>query len=198
MQKKCGSMTGLPTKNQETIPLLLPERLAELSGVRFFFTTRRGGVSQGRYASLNLGGHVGDDPAAVACNRSRLESLWEGRELCYLNQVHGERCVELAGARPDSPPDADAWMTRQSGVVLAILTADCVPVLLADGTARVIGAAHAGWRGGALRHPGVLSGTHVPPRRATRTDPCRDRSLHPSAILRGEQRFLRRVRPSFR
>ncbi|MBF0460083.1 MAG: peptidoglycan editing factor PgeF [Magnetococcales bacterium] len=150
MQKKCNSMTGPLTENQETIPLIRPERWMAVPGVQFFFTTRRGGVSQGRYASLNLGGHVGDDPGAVACNRARVEAIWAGRiqQVCYLNQVHGTTTVEAGNWSPSTPPDADAQVTRQPGLVLAILTADCAPVLLADGTARVIGAAHAGWRGG--------------------------------------------------
>ncbi len=150
MQKKCDSMTGLPTRNQATIPLIRPESVAEVPGVQFFFTTRRGGVSSGRYESLNLGGHVGDDPSAVANNRARVVALWGGRvrKIVYLNQVHGATTVTLTGDPPDTPPDADGWVTQQEGIALAILTADCAPVLLADGTARVIGAAHAGWRGG--------------------------------------------------
>lgn len=150
MQKKCCSMAELSTENQETIPLLLPKRWMEQDGVRCFFTTRRGGVSQGAYGRLNLGGHVGDEASAVAHNRARVESLWAGhiRRVCYLNQVHGITAVEQVDETPTTPPDADAWVTRQPGVVLAILTADCAPVLLADGEARVVGAAHAGWRGG--------------------------------------------------
>ncbi|MEO5364260.1 MAG: peptidoglycan editing factor PgeF [Magnetococcus sp. DMHC-8] len=149
MQKKCDSMTGLPVENQATIPLVRPESAAEVDGVSFFFTTRHGGVSRGEYASLNLGEHVGDDPAAVANNRARVAESWDGRvkRVCYLNQVHGTTTITTDGSLM-TPPDADAWVTRQEGIVLAIMTADCAPVLLADGTARVIGAAHAGWRGG--------------------------------------------------
>ena len=150
MQKKTTSMTALPTENQEIIPLLLPEKAIEVPGVQFFFTTRRGGGSQGAYASLNLGDHVGDDPRLVARNRARLESLWAGRitKMCYLNQVHGTTTVAAEAGPLAPPPEADAWVTRHPGIALAILTADCAPVLFADGTARVIGAAHAGWRGG--------------------------------------------------
>ncbi|MEO5339083.1 MAG: peptidoglycan editing factor PgeF [Magnetococcus sp. MYC-9] len=151
MHKKHVSITGLSTKNQETIPLLLPERSAEASGVQVFFTTRRGGVSQGSHASLNLAEHVGDDPVRVARNRAMLEAVWSGkvRQVCYLNQVHGATTVVLEGAPgARQPPNADAWATRQTGLLLAIMTADCAPVLFADATARVIGAAHAGWRGG--------------------------------------------------
>ncbi|MBF0583707.1 MAG: peptidoglycan editing factor PgeF [Magnetococcales bacterium] len=146
-------MTECSSENQVTIPLLLPERLtglADLPGVQLFFTTRRGGVSQGSYDSLNLGGHVGDDAAAVARNRARVAALWGERidRICYLNQVHGTTTVEQRGEEPVTAVDADAWVTQQTGMVLAILTADCAPVLLADAEARVIGAAHAGWRGG--------------------------------------------------
>lgn len=149
-------MSEVVDENQATIPLPLIKKGGGVSGVRFFFTTRAGGVSQGEYASLNLGVHVGDDPGAVFHNRSRLLRALRRdvdhkktaiQSVCYVNQVHGVNTVQ-AHAWSATPPDADAMVTRQEGVVLAILTADCAPVLLADPQARVVGAAHAGWRGG--------------------------------------------------
>jgi len=117
------------------------------SRVRALFTTRDGGVSQGPYAGLNLGTHVGDAPAAVAENRRRLvasEGL-PGQPL-WLEQVHGTEVV-VASDLPACPPRADAAVTRQPGLVLSVMTADCLPVLLCDIGGQVIATAHAGWRG---------------------------------------------------
>jgi len=109
-------------------------------------TTRSGGVSEGSFASLNLGDHVGDDPAAVAENRRRLtEALDLPGEPAWLAQVHGTRVV---AARPGgTPAEADAAVTREPGVVCAVLTADCLPVLLASRRGDEVAAVHAGWRG---------------------------------------------------
>jgi len=109
-------------------------------------TTRSGGVSEGSFASLNLGAHVGDDPAAVAENRRRLtEALDLPGEPAWLAQVHGTRVV---AARPGgTPAEADAAVTREPGVVCAVLTADCLPVLLASRRGDEVAAVHAGWRG---------------------------------------------------
>ncbi len=107
-------------------------------------TTRAGGVSQGAYASLNLATHVGDDAAAVIENRSRLrESL--PAEPAWLNQVHGCGAVRAEEAGHDT--QGDAGYTRRVGTVCAVMTADCLPVLLCDDAGRVVAAAHAGWRG---------------------------------------------------
>ncbi|MCG9082710.1 peptidoglycan editing factor PgeF [Laribacter hongkongensis] len=114
--------------------------------VRTLITTRDGGVSLAPYASLNLGQHVGDDPAAVAENRARLRACLPA-EPFWLNQVHGIGVQEACADAPDVPPDADAGFTRQPGVVCAVMTADCLPVLLADRSGSVVAAAHAGWRG---------------------------------------------------
>lgn len=140
-------------RNQETI-LLSPKKMPNVPGAQFFFTTRRGGVSQGNYASLNLGEHVGDNPGDVSRNRARVATALTGTarrdaqvtSICYVNQVHGTKTVD-ANLWPKSPPDADALVTQQAGLALAILTADCAPVLFADSDAQVVGAAHAGWRG---------------------------------------------------
>ena len=114
------------------------------AGVRTLLTTRNGGVSIGAFASLNLGDHVGDDPAAVTENRARLRRQLPAEPL-WLNQVHGDRVVDAAMA--EGRPDADASLARERGLVCAVLTADCLPLLLCDLDGRVVAAAHAGWRG---------------------------------------------------
>jgi len=116
--------------------------------VRAIVTTRNGGGSQGRYASLNLATHVGDDPAVVAANRAVLRS-WLPAEPVWLEQVHGTNIVmaESAPGERSLPPVADGAWTRQPGVVCAVMTADCLPVLFCDDAGSVVAAAHAGWRG---------------------------------------------------
>lgn len=133
--------------------------------VRARVTTRSGGVSAGPYASLNLGDHVGDDPAAVRENRRRLEqALGLDRPTAWLEQVHGTRAVAAEDAR--SGCRADAVVARKAGTVCAVLTADCLPVLLCEVDGACVAAAHAGWRGLAA---GVLESavdaTEVPPSR---------------------------------
>ncbi len=118
--------------------------------VRALSTTRAGGVSAAPYASLNLGTHVGDDPACVAANRARVRSLLPA-EPCWLNQVHGTAVVDAATAA--GVPAADAAVSRTPGAVCVVMTADCLPVLLCDRAGTVVGAAHAGWRG---LHGGVI------------------------------------------
>ena len=129
------------------------------ASVRALCTTRAGGVSTGRYASLNLGDHVGDDAAAVAANRARLQ-VAIGMRPVFLRQVHGidVRVLDGAGAGDadgvDSAP-ADACITSARGVACTIMVADCLPVLLATSDGQRVGAAHAGWRGlaaGVLAH----------------------------------------------
>jgi len=120
--------------------------------VRALVTTRSGGVSSGPYASLNLGDHVGDDPAAVAENRRRLRALLPA-EPVWLEQVHGTRCLDAAQA---ADRRADAALARSPGVICAVLTADCLPVLLCDAAGTAVAVAHAGWRGLAA---GVIEAT---------------------------------------
>lgn len=109
-------------------------------------TTRAGGVSAGPYSTLNLGAHVGDDPNAVAENRSRVErALQLPSQPTWLNQVHGREVVEASARR--EPPTADASIARGPGVVCAVLTADCLPVILCDERGTRVAAAHGGWRG---------------------------------------------------
>ncbi|MGH8738033.1 MAG: peptidoglycan editing factor PgeF [Burkholderiales bacterium] len=110
-------------------------------------TTREGGASGGAYASLNLGLRSGDDEAAVRENRRRLESLLPSPPV-WLRQVHGTRVADADAARAAGmEPEADAAVARRPGTVCAVLAADCMPVLLADEAASVVGIAHAGWRG---------------------------------------------------
>jgi len=140
------------------------------AGVRALSTLRSGGVSAAPYASLNLGGHVGDLPEAVAENRRRLRAAAGlPAEPSWLTQVHGTTVLDLdavadlnaaadvvaaadlgaAANRDASAPmgPADAAFTRRRGRVCAILTADCLPILLAADSGDLVAAAHAGWRG---------------------------------------------------
>jgi len=115
--------------------------------VRALQTTRQGGVSRAPYASFNLGNHVGDDRLAVAANRARLNEYLAGDPV-WLEQVHGTRVVDATSCSPGDPPvQADASFARESGVVCAVMTADCLPVLFCDDDGSVVAAAHAGWRG---------------------------------------------------
>lgn len=128
-------------------PLTHP--LLDKAGVRHGFFTRQGGVSEGIYASLNTGVGSKDDPAAVAENRRRIAAHMGGTPddyaACY--QVHSAIAhVASAGWRGERP-EGDAAVTRASGVICAVLTADCAPILFADADAGVVGAAHAGWKG---------------------------------------------------
>lgn len=125
------------------------ESLAALPGVKHGFFTRQGGVSQGLYASLNCGPGSADEPAAVAENRARVvEALGlPAGALVTLYQHHSPDVIEVSEPWGNERPKADAMVTKTPGLALGILTADCVPVLLADPDAGVIGAAHAGWKG---------------------------------------------------
>lgn len=114
-------------------------------GVRAASTLRRGGVSQGSHAGLNLGLHVGDDAPCVTENRRLLrEALQLPAEPIWLGQIHGSRVI-----RAESSPsrEADAALTSAAGVVCVVMTADCLPVLLCDRTGSCVAAVHAGWRG---------------------------------------------------
>lgn len=120
-----------------------------LEGIAHGFFGRRGGVSAGDLASLNCGLGSGDDPALTAENRRRVaDAVLPGAVLTGLYQVHGDRCVVIdANSDLADRPEADALATATPGVLLGILTADCVPILFADRTAGIVGAAHAGWKG---------------------------------------------------
>jgi YfiH family protein len=132
------------------------------AGVGALATTRGGGLSPAPYddgsggGGLNLGQHVDDDPALVALNRQGLRRSLPA-EPAWLSQVHGVAVVDAAGVRPGQPvPVGDASVAGVPGVVCAIMTADCLPVLFASLDGKVVGAAHAGWRGLAA---GVLGAT---------------------------------------
>jgi YfiH family protein len=118
-------------------------------------TTRAGGVSQGPYASFNLGRSVGDDPQAVQANRARLAEAIAARPV-FLSQVHGNRVLNLDRQPVDAQEQADASITTRAGVACTVMVADCLPVLFAAPEGRGVGSAHAGWRGLA---GGVLDNT---------------------------------------
>ncbi len=124
--------------------------LNDLPGVRHAFFERTGGVSEGLYTSLNCGFGSGDETDRVAENRVRALAQLEldDGSLVTAYQVHSNRVAVVESPWPrEAAPKVDALVTRTAGLALGILTADCVPVLLADAKAGVIGAAHAGWRG---------------------------------------------------
>ena len=128
-----------------------------LSPVRHGFFTRKGGASSGIFRGLNCGPGSTDLSEVVAINRARVAAAMEVEpdHLVSINQVHSADVVHVTGPLPERPR-ADAMVTATPGLALAILTADCQPVLLADAEAGVIGAAHAGWRGA---RDGVLEAT---------------------------------------
>jgi hypothetical protein len=127
------------------IDLITPDWPAPAS-VRAAVTARAGGVSRAPYDSFNLAAHVGDDPAAVRVNRARLRSaLALPAEPLWLRQVHGVAVVDAA--RAGTEPEADGAFAAQPGAVCAVLTADCLPVLLCNRDGTKVAALHAGWRG---------------------------------------------------
>jgi len=151
--------TVLDDDNAAAVPVLTLGVLNGTDAVRHAFFTRRGGVSGGIYASLNCGLGSDDDAAAVHANRAlcahRLGVTPD--RLVTGHQVHGtDVAVVTEPWAPGTGPRVDAMVTDRPGVMLGILTADCVPVLFADVAAGVIGAAHAGWRGA---KDGVLART---------------------------------------
>lgn len=126
--------------------------------MRRVITTRAGGVSSPPFDTFNLGDHVGDDPAAVSANRSRLAAATGlgADRVVWMNQVHGDRVEVVDGPRESAVADTDALVTATAGLALAVVAADCVPVLLADARAGVVAGVHAG-RAGAQR--GVIPRT---------------------------------------
>lgn len=142
-----------------SVPFYTSDALKE-AGITHGFFTRRGGMSEGLYAALNCGPGSGDDKAHVRENRRRIAQALGAPDAplltCY--QVHGREVVNVTTSweMGEGAPQADGMVTNKPGMVLGILTADCVPVLFADAQARVIGAAHAGWKGA---HRGILGAT---------------------------------------
>ncbi|MGH3531167.1 MAG: peptidoglycan editing factor PgeF [Mycobacterium sp.] len=119
--------------------------------IRRVTTTRAGGVSAAPFDSFNLGDHVGDDPSAVAANRARLAAtIGLGADwVVWMNQVHGDRVEMVDGPRDAPIDDTDALVTRTPRLALAVVSADCVPVLMGDARAGVVAAVHAGRVGAA-------------------------------------------------
>jgi polyphenol oxidase len=125
---------------------VITPRWPENSRIRALCTTRDGGHSSGPYRGLNLATHVGDDDRQVRANRRELcSALQLPSEPRWLRQVHGSTLI--AGEDVHDEPAADACYTTQPGIVCAIMTADCLPILLCDRRAIVVVAIHAGWRG---------------------------------------------------
>lgn len=134
-------------------------RLAECDGIAHGFFTRQGGVSEGIYASLNCGPGSDDNLNHVNENRRRVMEALDASDasLCTLHQIHSDQVICARAPWHDSArPKADAMVSNKPDKALGILTADCGPVLFADPKSRVIGAAHAGWRGA---FGGVLENT---------------------------------------
>jgi len=123
--------------------------LSGIPGIDHAFFTRRGGVSQGLYESLNVGLGSRDDPAHVRENRRRAAGALgaEASRLVTAYQVHSARAVTVKAPFDGEAPEADALVTRAPGLVLGALAADCAPILIADGEARIVAAVHAGWKG---------------------------------------------------
>ncbi len=135
---------------------LSPVLADSLHGVSHGFFTRQGGVSTGIYTALNGGLGSLDSASAVDQNRARIAAHLGTERLISVHQLHSNRAKVVSGPWPGARPQADAMATDRPGVGLAVLTADCAPVLFADVQAGVVGAAHAGWKG-ALH--GVLGAT---------------------------------------
>lgn len=156
----------------DTSCLIKPDWSVSIPGIQALSTTRLGGVSTGVYGctdgngGLNLGMHVGDSPFSVNVNRQRLNQCLP-TPVGFLSQVHGTMVVSASEYRENI--EADAIICNQSGFVCAVQTADCLPVLFADTAGKVVGAAHAGWRGLAA---GVLESTVEKMRKAGAGEIC--------------------------
>lgn len=151
----------------EAISLLEPHAAALPAGVRALQTTRVGGVSRGAWGSLNLALHTGDIPGNVAENRLRLEQALDlAAPIAWPRQIHGTRVLRAEILRAEwqggPAPEADAVVSDRPGVVCAVQTADCLPVVLSTTRGDAVGVAHAGWRGLAA---GVLEATAATLRR---------------------------------
>jgi len=129
------------------LPILSIPEWDVIPGLVHGFCGRRGGVSCGPYAELNVSRRVGDDIASVEENWRRLATaIGDAVRFARMRQVHGTRVVSVSKEAPDAG-EADALISRASGLVLSVLTADCVPILLVAPQARAVAVAHAGWRG---------------------------------------------------
>ncbi|HEY8004290.1 MAG TPA: peptidoglycan editing factor PgeF [Phenylobacterium sp.] len=128
-------------------PPVLTSRVLAVEGVRHAFFTRDGGVSRGLYASLNVGLGSDDDPRDVRENRRRCAAWFGVESVVSVYQTHSATALLADGPWPGAPPRADAVVSATPGMVCAALAADCAPILLVDPQARVVAAAHAGWKG---------------------------------------------------
>lgn len=138
------------SSDEQAVTTALPARAPRLRGARALFTTRTGGVSAAPFDALNLARHVGDDDAAVTANREIVAET-VGLPLVFVDQVHSAQVHVLPASGPVPVMTADALVTGRDDMALAIMVADCMPVLLSDAEAGVIAAAHAG-------RPGLLAG----------------------------------------
>ena len=121
------------------------ERISCFDNADAAFSLRNGGESSGNYASLNLGDHVGDDPKIVEKNRLKFEQAF-GHRCVFMHQLHGTKAT-LIRKIPDFSPECDAIVTDVKGLGLAVMTADCLPLLLQTGDGKVCAAVHCGWKG---------------------------------------------------
>lgn len=142
---------GIPSRRMRSEsasqpPALPAERWQTVPGLVLAFLGRSGGAGEGSWCSLNLSEGVGDDPENVAENWRTVERAYAGLRIVRMRQVHGARVLHVRGAEP-SPPECDGLTTDAAGLGLAVLTADCVPILMAAPERRVAVAVHAGWRG---------------------------------------------------
>ncbi|MBN2832645.1 MAG: laccase domain-containing protein, partial [Campylobacterales bacterium] len=113
--------------------------------MRYLFTNRFGGVSEGAFSSLNLAFHVTDNSLHVKANREILRKQMGVRVVVFMEQVHGDRIVHIEES--EQTPTCDAMITNQKGIALAVMVADCVPILFYDAVHEAIGVAHAGREG---------------------------------------------------
>lgn len=148
-ERVCNDLSdSLDGKGDAAVTMITHLRAATLDGVAHGFLGRTGGVSTGIHASLNTGLGSGDAPDRVRENRARaLAAVAPGAALVGCRQVHSALVRIAEDWGDDGRPEGDALVTARPGLALAILTADCAPILLADRAAGVIGAAHAGWKG---------------------------------------------------
>ena len=148
------------------LPPVIPV-FQDIPGIRAFFTMRTGGVSQAPWHSLNLGDHVGDTPEHVRENRRRVKALLPGgAEIFWMRQTHSVKALEITdNSSAAAPEEADAEYTRLPGRALAVMTADCLPVLLAAKNASFAAAVHCGWRGlqGGILENALAAASHTGP-----------------------------------
>ena len=166
--------------------LFLEPEWPKIPGVHAAMSLRQGGVSAPPFDSLNLGDHVGDNPEHVKTNRQRLLSFLglQNTTVHWLKQVHGTEVMEVGREKFTEPPTADAAFTKLPGVACTIMTADCLPVLIANKDGGAIAAAHAGWRG--LLN-GILEATMACFTEPNRTQIWLGPAIGPSAFEVGEE-----------